>query len=194
MVIAGAKNQVLDTAARCLAVASLIAVIFTTFRVLNGAASPFLAFSVAGAAVIHFAKRPRTVEIVVTAVLAAALGLAYIVSGGAFGQYPASGFVRMAAFLGLASMLVLGWKACGSTAALRPLLLATLCPGLVILTNLALAGANHLKLATPLSATEPRPQPAVERATLASFSTKPHPSHTIDTIAPASRRKFAPPR
>jgi hypothetical protein len=171
-----------------------MAAIFATFRVLNGAGSPFLACSVAAAAVIHFAKRPRTVEIVVTAVLAAVLGLAYILSGGAFGQYPASGFVRTTAFLGLASMLVLGWKACGSTAALRPLLLATLCPALVILTHLALAGAHHFKLARPLSAIEPRPQPAVGRATLASFSTKPHPSHTIDTIAPASRRKFAPPR
>jgi hypothetical protein len=36
-------------------------------------------------------------------------------------------------------MLVLGWKACRSTAALRPLLLATFCPALVILTNVALA-------------------------------------------------------
>jgi hypothetical protein len=133
------KNQSLDAVARCLAVACLIAVIFTTFRLFNGADSPFLAFSVMGAAVIHFANRPRTVEIVVTAVLASALGFAYVVSGGAFGQYPASSFVRTAAFLGLGSMLVLGWKACFSTAALRPLLLATFCPALVILTNLALA-------------------------------------------------------
>jgi hypothetical protein len=129
----------LDAVARCLAVACLIAVIFTTFRLFNGADSPFLAFSVMGAAVIHFANRPRAVEIVVTAILSAALGLSYILSGGSFGPYPASGFVRTAAFVGLASMLVLGSKACLSTAALRPLLLATFCPALVILTNLALA-------------------------------------------------------
>lgn len=136
---ASSKNQNLDAAARCLAVACLIAVIFATFRLFNGADSPFLAFSVIGAAVIHFSNRPRTVEVVVTAVLAAALGIAYVASRGSLSQYPASGLICTTAFLGLASMLVLGWKACLSTAALRPLLLATFCPALVILTNLALA-------------------------------------------------------
>src|ERR1017187_10524751 len=134
MVGVGTKNQRLDAAARCLAAACLIAVIFTTFRLFNGADSPFLAFSVIGAAVVHFASRPRLVEVTITAVLASALGIAYVGTVRIFGQYPASGLVRTAAFLGLASMLVLGWKACLSTAALRPLLLATFCPALMILT------------------------------------------------------------
>jgi hypothetical protein len=135
----GTQNQRLDAAARCLAVACLIAVIFITFRLFNGADTPFLAFSVIGAAVVHFSTRPRPVEAVITAVLASILGIAYVGSRGVIGQYPASGLVGPAAFLGLASMLVLGWKACRSTAALHPLLLATFCPALVILTNVALA-------------------------------------------------------
>ncbi len=136
---ASSKNQVLDAAARCLAVACLIAVIFTTFRLFNGADTPFLAFSVIGAAVVHFSRRPRVIETIITAILASGLGIAYAGSRGVFGQFPASGLVSTVAFLGLASMLVLGAKACWSTEALRPLLLATFCPALVILTNLALA-------------------------------------------------------
>jgi hypothetical protein len=136
---AGPKNQLLDAAARCLAAVCLIAVIFATFRLFNGADTPFLAFSVIGAAVVHFSNRPHWIETTITAIFASALGIAYVASRGVFGQYPASGLVGTAAFLGLASMLILGFKACRSTAALRPLLLATFCPALVIVTNLALA-------------------------------------------------------
>ena len=123
MVGVGTKNQRLDAAARCLAAACLIAVIFATFRLFNGADTPFLAFSVIGAAVVHFANRPHWIEATITAVLASLLGIVYVGSRGIFGQYPGSGLVGTCAFLGLASMLVLGWKACRSTAALRPLLL-----------------------------------------------------------------------
>jgi len=139
MVGVGTKNQRLDAAARCLAAACLIAVIFATFRLFNGADTPFLAFSVVGAAVVHFANRPHWIEATITAVLASLLGVAYVGSRGIFGQYPGSGLVGTCAFLGLASMLVLGAKACRSTEALRPLLVATFCPALVILTNVALA-------------------------------------------------------
>jgi hypothetical protein len=139
MVRSGSKNRRLDPAARCLAAACLIAVIFAAFRLFNGAHTPFLAFSVIGAAVVHFANRPRVIEAAITAVLASGLGIAYVGSRGIFGDYPAAGFVGIVAFLGLASMLVLGAKACLSTAALRPLLLATFCPALVILTNVTLA-------------------------------------------------------
>jgi hypothetical protein len=140
MVRAGSKKQSsLDVVARCLAVACLIAVIFTTFRLFNGADTPFLAFSVIGAAVVHFSSRPRVIETIITAIFASGLGIAYAGSRGVFGHFPASGLIGIAAFLGLASMLVLGAKACWSTEALRPLLLATFCPALVILTNLALA-------------------------------------------------------
>ena len=139
MVGVGSSNQRLDAAARCLAAACLIAVIFATFRLFNGADTPFLAFSVVGAAVVHFANRPRVIEIAITTVLSSGLGILYVGSRGVFGQYPASGLLGILAFLGLASMLVLGAKACLSTAALRPLLLATFCPALVILTNVALA-------------------------------------------------------
>src|ERR1700689_3696862 len=138
MVRSGSKNRRLDPAARCLAAACLIAVIFAAFRLFNGAHTPFLAFSVIGAAVVHFANRPRVIEAAITAVLASGLGIAYVGSRGIFGDYPAAGFVGVVAFLGLASMLVLGAKACLSTAALRPLLLATFCPALVILTNVTL--------------------------------------------------------
>ena len=136
---ASSKNQPLDVVARCLAVACLIAVIFTTFRLFNGADTPFLAFSVIGAAVVHFSRRPGVIETIITAILASGLGIAYAGSRGVFGHFPASGLIGTAAFLGLASMLVLGAKACWSTEALRPLLAATFCPALVILTNLALA-------------------------------------------------------
>lgn len=136
---AGIKNQRLDAAARCLAAVCLIAVIFATFQLFNGADTPFLAFSVIGAAVVQFADRPRLRETIITALLACGLGVAYVVRGGVLGQYPAAALVSTAAFLGLASILVLGCKACRSTPALRPLLLATFCPALVILTNLALA-------------------------------------------------------
>jgi hypothetical protein len=139
MVRVGTKNQPLDAVARCLAVACLIAVILITFKLFNGADTPFLAFSVIGAAVVHFSNRPRVIEATITAVLASGLGITYIGGRGAFGQYPASGLVGTVAFIGLASILVLGWKACLSTEALRPLLLATFCPALVIFTNLALA-------------------------------------------------------
>src|SRR5580692_9801874 len=141
MVRAGSKKQSssLDVVARCLAVVCLIAVIFTTFRLFNGADTPFLAFSVIGAAVVHFSSRPRVIETIITAIFASGLGIAYAGSRGVFGHFPASGLIGIAAFLGLASMLVLGAKACWRTEALRPLLLATFCPALVILTNLALA-------------------------------------------------------
>jgi hypothetical protein len=136
---AGFKNQYLDSVARCLAAVCLIAVLFAMFRLFNGAGTPSLAFSVIGAAVVHFAKRPRLLEVVATVVLASALGIAYVGSRGVSGDYPAAGLVGTAAFIGLASTLVLGCKACRSTAALRPLLLAIFCPVLVILTNVALA-------------------------------------------------------
>ena len=108
MVGVGTKNQRLDAAARCLAAACLIAVIFATFRLFNGADTPFLAFSVVGAAVVHFANRPHWIEATITAVLASLLGIAYVGSRGIFGQYPDSGLVGTCAFLGLASMLVWG--------------------------------------------------------------------------------------
>jgi hypothetical protein len=141
MVRAGSKkpSSSLDIAARCLPVVCLIAVIFTTFRLFNGADTPFLAFSVIGAAVVHFSRRPGVIETVITAILASGLGIAYAGSRGVAGHFPGSGLIGTAAFLGLASMLVLGAKACWRTEALRPLLLATFCPALVILTNLALA-------------------------------------------------------
>ena len=110
MVGVGTKNQHLDAAARCLAAACLIAVIFATFRLFNGADTPFLAFSVIGAAVVHFANRPHWIEATITAVLASLLGIAYVGSRGIFGQYPDSGLVGTCAFLGLASMLVLGGR------------------------------------------------------------------------------------
>jgi hypothetical protein len=139
------NNRALDTAARCLATACLIAVIFITFRLFNGADTPFLAFSVIGAAVVYFADRPRWFEIAITAILAIALGIAYVGSRGVIGDFPGSGVIAPAAFLGLASMLLLAFKASRSTAALRPLLLATFCPALVILTNVALAAIIALQ-------------------------------------------------
>src|SRR5271155_4395426 len=139
MVGVGSKNQRLDATARCLAAVCLIAVVFAAFRLFHGAHTPFLAFSVIGAAVVHFANRPHVIEAAITAVLASGLGIAYVGSRGVFGDYPAAGFVGIVAFIGLASMLILGAKACLSTAALRPLLLATFCPALVILTNVTLA-------------------------------------------------------
>ncbi len=120
MVAASIKNRLLDAVARCLAVACLIAVIFTTFRLFNGADSPFLAFSVIGAAVIHFAARPRPVEVFVTAILAAALGIGYVASRGSMGQYPASGLIQTVAFLGLASMLCwVGKRVCPPLSCVR---------------------------------------------------------------------------
>ncbi len=86
---------------------------------------------------VHFANRPRLIEAAITAVLASDLGITYVGSRDIFGQYPGSGLIGTIAFLGLASMLVLGAKACLSTAALRPLLLATLCHALLILPNVA---------------------------------------------------------
>ncbi len=142
---AGTQNQRLDAVARCFAAVCLIAVIFTTFRLFNGADTPFLAFSVIGAAVVHFANRPGPIETAITAILATVLGIAYLANGGVYGQYPGAGLVGITAFLGLASMLVLGWQAARSTAALRPLLLATFCPALVILTNVALAAIIPLQ-------------------------------------------------
>jgi len=133
-----AQKQFLDAVARGLAVVCLIAVIFVVFKVFNGADTPFLAFSVIGAVVVHFADRPRGREIAFTVALAALLAIAYTRSGGHLGQYFGAGVIGAMAFVGLGSTLVLGWKACRSTEALRPMLLATFCPALVIFTNVAL--------------------------------------------------------
>jgi hypothetical protein len=138
MMSPAAQKRLLDAVARCLAVACLITVIFVIFRLFNGADTPFLAFSVIGAAVVHLTTRPRPPEIAITVILAGMLAFAYARNGGVFGDYFGAGVVAAAAFLGLASTLVLGWKATRDTAALRPLLLATFCPALVIFTNVAL--------------------------------------------------------
>ena len=133
------QKRLIDAIARCLAVVCLIALIFATFRLFNGADTPFLAFSVMGAAAVQLANRPRKVEILVTVTLAAILAAAYMKSGGVFGHFIAAAPIAALAFLGLASTLVLGWKACLDTQDLKPLLLATFCPALVIFTNVALA-------------------------------------------------------
>lgn len=135
---------VLDASARCFAVVCLVGLIFATFHLFDGAERPFLAFSVIGAAAVHAANKPRPREMALTLALAGAIGLAYFHSHGGLGDYRAAGVVGGAAFLGLASLLVLAWKACRATDALAGLLTASFCPVLMIFTNLALALAVQL--------------------------------------------------
>jgi hypothetical protein len=133
-----------DSIARSVAVVSLLAIIFATFRLFHGADTPFLAFSVIGAAVVQATKKPRAIEIAVTLTLGTILAGAYARSHGHFGEYFGAGIIAGAAFLGLASMLVLGWKACRATQDLAALLTATFCPLLMIFTNVGLAMAIQL--------------------------------------------------
>lgn len=139
-----ARMGVLDAIARSVAVVCLLGLIFATFRLFDGPERPFLAFAVIGAAVVHVANRPRAREIAVTLGLAGALGIAYVLSHGRMGEYFGAGAIAGASFLGLASMLVLGWKACFATADLAGLLAASFCPVLMIFTNVGLAVAVQL--------------------------------------------------
>jgi hypothetical protein len=132
------QKRLLDAVARGLAVVCLVAVIFAIFKLFNGADTPFLAFSVIGAAVVHLTNRPRPVEIAFTVLLACVLAFVYTRSGGIVGHFFAGDVVAVLAFLGLSSTLVLGWKAFRSTSALSALLLASFCPVLLIFTNVAL--------------------------------------------------------
>ena len=136
MVLYMTRNNI-DTFARGLSVASLIAVIFAVFAVFHGADSPFLAFSVMGASVIHASKKPSYREIAITVLLAGALAAAY--------RGPIVGVTGALAFLGLGSMLALGWKACKSTPDLSELLLATFCPLLIIVTNFGLVVTGQVQ-------------------------------------------------
>jgi hypothetical protein len=139
-----AQMRVLDAVARSQAVICLLAVTFATFRMFHGADTPFLAFCVIGAAVVHLAKKPRIPEIAATLALAGALAVAYFRSGGHFGVFVGAGPIAAAAFAGLGSMLILGWKACRATEDLAVLLTAMFCPVLMIFTNVALAVAIRL--------------------------------------------------
>lgn len=139
-----ARTSVLDAIARGVAVVCLVALIFATFRLFDGPERPFLAFAVMGAAVVHAANRPRGREIAVTLGLAGALAIAYVLSHGRLGEYFGAGVIGGASFVGLASLLVLGWKACRATSDLAGLLTASFCPVLMIFTNVGLALAVQL--------------------------------------------------
>jgi len=140
----------LDAIARSFAVVCVLAIIFGVFRLFHGADTPFLAFSVIGASAAHATvlqaaeKKLRLQEIAATLALGGVLALAYVRTNGHFGEYPGASLVSAAAFLGLASMLVLGWKASRATENLAVLLTATFCPVLMIITNMVLAAAIRL--------------------------------------------------
>jgi hypothetical protein len=138
---ARAGVRVLDAIARSAAVACLVAIILAVFQLFHGADTPFLAFSVIGAVAVQAVHKPRVKEVVFTLALAACVGVAYARNHGRFGEYFGAGVIAAAAFLGLAGMIVLGWKACRATEELAPLLTATFCPLLMIFTNLGLAMA-----------------------------------------------------
>ena len=123
---------------RCLSVFVLIAVILATFRAFHGANVPFLAFSLAGASLIQFSHDRNLWRILFTVVSAMFLSTIYMLTGGLPGQYTGAVVVEALAFLGLGSLLSLGIRAFRSTEELRPLLLASFCPVLTIVTNFAL--------------------------------------------------------
>ena len=127
-----------DTVSRALSVSVLIAVIFATFRIFHGANLPFLAFSVAGASLIRFTYQLSIWRGVFTVASAFLLYAVYTLLGGMPGDYSGAAIVSAIAFLGLGSMLSLGFQAFRKTDALAPLLLASFCPVLMIVTNFAL--------------------------------------------------------
>ena len=132
------RERAVDTVSRALSVSVLISVIFATFRIFHGANVPFLAFSVAGATLIRFTYQLSFWRAVFTVLSAALLYGTYTLLGGMPGDYSGAGLVGAIAFLGLGSMLSLGFQAFRKTDALSPLLLASFCPVLVIITNFAL--------------------------------------------------------
>jgi len=139
------RERVVDVVARCLSASVLIALIFATFRIFHGATVPFLAFSLAGAPLIQFSYRRQIWSSLLTFMNAILLFGAYVWSGGMPGQYSGAGMVGALAFLGLSSMLTLGLQAFQRTEALRPLLLASFCPLLMIVTNFALYASIALQ-------------------------------------------------
>ena len=134
----------LDAIARCLTVICLVSLILGVFRLFDGLDVPFLAYAVAGAALVHATQRPAALEIALTSALAIAFGLIYASMHGRVGAYPGASLVAVGAFLGLASTVVLGWRACRANRHMGALLAATFCPVLLIFTNLGLALAIQL--------------------------------------------------
>ena len=130
---------------RGLSVFVLIAVIFATFRAFHGANVPFLAFSLAGASVIQFSYDRNLWRVLFTIVSAMFLSTIYTLTGGLAGQFAGAVVVETLAFLGMGSLLMLGIRAFRSTEELRPLLLASFCPVLTIVTNFALIATIALQ-------------------------------------------------
>ena len=132
------REQSVDVVSRCVSVIILIAVILATFRAFHGANVPFLALSLAGASLIQFSHDRSLWRILFIVVSAMFLSTIYSLTGGLPGQYTGAGVVEALAFLGLGSLLMLSIRAFRSTEELRPLLLASFCPVLTIVTNFAL--------------------------------------------------------
>lgn len=135
---AAIPERPVDTVSRALSVSVLIAVIFATFRIFHGANLPFLAFSVAGASLIRFTYQLTVWRGVFTGLSGVLLFAVYTLLGGMPGDYSGAAIVSAIAFLGLGSMLSLGFQAFRRTDALGPLLLASFCPVMMIVTNFAL--------------------------------------------------------
>ena len=139
------RERGVDVLSRCLSVFVLIAVIFATFRAFHGANVPFLALSLAGASLIQFSHDRSLWRVLFTLVSAMFLSTIYTLTGGLTGQYTGAVVVEGLAFLGMGSLLMLGIRAFRSTEELRPLLLASFCPVLTIVTNFALIATIALQ-------------------------------------------------
>ncbi len=112
--------------------------VFCAFWFLEGAHRPFIAFALLGALMVHAAERPKRREVLITIVLAAGIGLAYLGSGRSFGVYPAAEAVGLLDFLGLASIALLMADAARDSGKLRPFLIAIFGPLLMSMVSLSL--------------------------------------------------------
>ena len=128
----------MDSFARILVVLTIATLLVATYRVFHACDTPFLAFALIGGAIAHLATRPRRGEVLLTAVLAVCVELAYSLSGGKTGAWTGSYVVAAATALGMASTLVLGFHACRHTKYLQGFLLAACVPLFMIVANLGL--------------------------------------------------------
>src|SRR5579884_2711363 len=127
-----------DAFARILVVLTIVSLLAACYRVFNACDTPFLAFAIIAAAAVHWSARPGWREMAVMALLATAVACAYAWSGGVVGRWPGAKVVAAGASCGMASLLILTWKAARKTEALEAFLQACCIPLFTIIANLAL--------------------------------------------------------
>ncbi len=126
-----------DRAYRGVVVAVLLSVLLFALQQLELVQSPFFAYAISGAFLIHVTFAPRRFELTAVLFLAPILAWSYHELGGHFAD-SSSAPATVAAFLGVASLPVLGWRAVRKDEALREFLVALCMPMFTIGTGTVL--------------------------------------------------------